>query len=345
MVSIAAAVVKSGYHLDLNGLYRLICRHLPHGGRMPSCHQRKTESMTEQLSLFQTPEAHAAGPIPAEADTGALDELFRQSGRWRSGCSFLELLEFISRFPAYSPLNGFLIHLQDAAATRVATPRMWARKYQRRLKPGARPIVILAPMSPVLFVFDIRDTEGPPMAPDAVLTPGLAERLPPRILDTTLHNCTIQRIAVREAQALSPSGERAIRLTPALRKKHAELGLEPNTRYLVLLDSGLSTEAKYGALILELGRIFCGHLGIDSDAWWLDRKDLDLERIELEAAAVAHLVCRRKGLATVPRGFLAECRENDRELLPFSLNAVFQASSHIEIMGRGPWRKPRKQGR
>ena len=351
MVSIAATVVKSGYHLDLNGLYRLICRHLPHGGLTSSRHQRKTESMTEQLSLFQTPGArtpegsHPAGLIPGEADAGALDELFRQSGRWRSRGRFLELLEFISRLPAYSPLNGFLIHLQDPTATRVATPRMWARKYQRRLKPGARPIVILAPMSPVLFVFDIRDTEGPPLAPGAVQTPGLPERLPPRILDTTLHNCRIQHIAVGETETLSPSAERAIRLTPALRKKHAELGLEPNTRYLVLLDSGLSPEAKYGALILELSRIFCGHLGIDSDAWWLDRKDLDLDRIEIEAAAVAYLVCRRKGLTAVSRGFLSECRENDRELPPFSLNAVFQASSHIEIMGRGPWKKTRKQGR
>lgn len=301
--------------------------------------------MTEQLSLFQTPDAHEAGIMPAEAESGALDELFRQGGRWRSRCRFLELLEFISRFPAYSPLNGFLIHLQDPGATRVATPRMWARKYQRRLRPGARPIVILAPMSPVLFVFDVRDTEGPAPVPAGGYPPELTGRLPHRILDMTLHNCTVQRIAVREAETLSPSAERAIRLTPALRKKHAALGLEPNIRYLVLLDSGLSPEVRYGALILELGRIFCGHLGIDSDAWWIERKDLDLERIELEAAAVAHLVCRRKGLTAVPGGFLADGRENDRDLPPFSLNAVFQAASHIEIMGRGAWKKPRKQGR
>jgi hypothetical protein len=307
--------------------------------------------MTEQLSLFQTSDARPpeggrdGGLVPGEADAGALDELFRQSGRWRSRGRFLELLEFIARLPAYSPLNGFLIHLQDPAATRVATARMWVRKHQRRLKPGAHPIVILAPMSPVLFVFDIRDTEGPPLASDGVGPPGTAERLPPRILDSTLHNCRIQRIAVRETEGLDPAAERAVRLTPALRKKHAELGLESSSRYLILLDSGLSPEARYGALVLELGRVFCGHLGIDSDAWWLERKDLDLERIEFEAAAVAYLVCRRKGLTAACGGFPADWRESERQLPPFSLNAVFQASSHIEIMGRGPWKKPRKQGR
>jgi hypothetical protein len=307
--------------------------------------------MTEQLSLFQTPDArppedaHAAELISGEADAGALDELFRQSGAWRRPCRFLELLEFISRLPGYSPLNGFLIHLQDPAATQVATARMWARKYQRRLKPGAHPIVILAPMSPVLFVFDIRDTEGPPLDPGAGRPPSPAQRLPTRILETTLRNCRIQHIAVRETETLSPSAERAIRLTPALRRKHAALGLEANTRYLVLLASGLSPEAKYGALILELSRIFCGHLGVDSHAWWIDRKDLDLERIEIEAGAAAYLVCRRQGLAVVSRGFLDECRQSERELPAFSLNAVFQAASHIEAMGREVRKKNRKQGR
>ncbi len=306
--------------------------------------------MTEQLSLFQTPDGRAieglaaAGPMPGESDVGAVDELFRINHRWRSRCSFLELLEFISRLTTYSPLNAFLIHLQDPAATRVATARMWARKYQRRLLPGARPIVILAPMSPVLFVFDIRDTEGPPLDPKVLPAAGPGGR-PVRLLETTLHNCGIQRIAVRDATGLDPSAERAIRLTPALRKKHADLGLEPNTRYLVLLDAGLSPDPKFATLSLELGRIFCGHLGIDSDAWWPDRKDLDFERIEIEAAAVAHLVCRRRGLSATPVNVLAACIEKDQALPPFSLNAIFQAAHHIEAMSRRAWKKPRKQGR
>lgn len=303
--------------------------------------------MTEQLSLFKTLEGRttegliAEEPMPGEADAGAVDELFHHSGHWRSRCGFLELLEFIAQFPAYSPLNGFLIYLQDPAATRLATLRVWTRRHQRRLKPGARAIIILAPMSPVRFVFDVRDTEGPPLPPTSPPTSMTANRAAQRLLDTTLNSCGAQHIAVRDAAGLGPAAERALRLTPALRRKHAELDLGPSTRYLVLLDSGLSLEAKYAALVLELGRIFCGHLGIDSDAWWLDRQDLDLDRIEMEAAAVAHLVCRRRGLAS-PGGLLAECLAMDRELPLFSLNAVFQASSHIETMSRRPLTAPRK---
>jgi hypothetical protein len=307
--------------------------------------------MTEQLSLFKAPDAPPAGRPEAtdldfqEADGSALDELFRLSRGWSRSCDYLELLEFIARFRAYSPLNCFLIHLQDPAATQVATARAWFRKSRRRIKAGARPITILAPMSPVLFVFDVRDTEGPALTVEAFKAAPAADRLPPKPYEATLHNCGIQHIAVREAAAASTSAERTVRVTPAIRKKHPELGLEPNTRYLVLIETGLSLEEKYAALVLELGHLFCGHLGIDGDAWWADRKNLNFERIDIEAASVAYLVCRRRGLARTGSRFLAACREADRELPFFSLNAVFQAVTHIEAMGKTTWSKPRRQGR
>jgi len=156
----------------------------------------------------------------------------------------------------------------------------------------------------------------------------------------------------KEEQAVMPSMPDQVSKFDLIQYKFAQqdppldpLNLEPNTRYLVLLDSGLSPEAKYGALILELSRIFCGHLGIDSDAWWVDRKDLDLNRTDLEADAVAFIVCRRRGLALVPHQRFSDCRDQDRELPPISLNAVFQAVNYIEEMGKALWRKPRKQGR
>jgi hypothetical protein len=307
--------------------------------------------MTEQLSLFQTSEPRSAekpeeaGLIIAETNATALDELFRFSRRWRGSGGYLELLEFINRFPAYSPLNCFLIHLQDPDATRVATARTWSQKYQRRIKTGARPIAILAPMSPVRFIFDVRDTEGPALSSEAVRGWAAADRLPPKVYETTLHNCGIQHIAVREAAVSDASVEHTVRVTPATRKKHPELRLKPNTRYLTLMGAGLSMEERYVALVLELGHIFCGHLGIDSEAWWVDRKELDFECIDIEAASVAHLICGRRGLGRAGNRFLAEFREKDRELPFFSLNAVFQAATHIEAMGKTPWSRPRKHGR
>jgi hypothetical protein len=160
-----------------------------------------------------------------------------------------------------------------------------------------------------------------------------------------LHNCAVQHIDVRETGLLAGSSERTLRVTPAIRKGHPELHIEPHTRYLVRLDTGLSLEEKFAAMTLELGHLFCGHLGIDAEAWWSDRKSLELERIDVEAASVAHLVCRRLGLEKAGGQFLSDCLATDRVLPSISLNAIFQAVAYIESMERSFWTKPRKRGR
>ena len=192
--------------------------------------------MSEQLNLFQTSDTPGPGrpgedPHPdLDAATGALDELFRLSARWRGCREFLDLLEFVARFPAYSPFNGFLIYLQNPAATHVATGRTWSRKYRRRLKPDARPILILAPMAPVLFVFDLKDTEGYPITEGALRPLETRGRLSARIYDATLHNCGIQHITVREVPSLNAAAERVVRITASVRKNYAGMELEASTR-------------------------------------------------------------------------------------------------------------------
>ncbi len=305
--------------------------------------------MSEQLNLFQPAEHPVATEdvLPAvAAEVGALDELFRSNPRWRGRQDFFDLLRFVACFPQYSPFNGFLIFLQRPDATRVATARAWWQTCRRRPRPGARPILILAPMAPVIFLFDLKDTEGDPV-PVAPLRAAAVtrDRLPARVLEHTLHNCEIQRIAVREPQALDPAAERAIRVTAAVRKAHAGHNLEAAHRYLILTDPGLPPEKKYGSLALELSRIFGGHLGADGDAWWPDRPDTDVEQAAIEAEAAAFLVCRRKGLEQLSERMAAAAAGEARDLPPLSLQAVFQAAGYIETMGKQLWRRPPKKGR
>jgi hypothetical protein len=301
--------------------------------------------MTEQLRLFQDlpPDAADAAPeAEADAGTGSLDELFRLTPAWRGSRDYLALLDGIARFPAYSPLNGFLIHLQDPEAGWVATAKTWARRHRRRLKPGARPIPILARAAPVMFVFDVRDTEG--AAPTAE-TPSsaTADRRVVRAADAVAHNCRVQNIALREPPAPLPAPERAMRVTPAVKK--AFPGLERAARYLVLVEPALGPEERYAAVVHELAHVFCGHLGIDSEAWWAERDDLDIERVEVEAASVAYLVCRRRRLHRAATRFTAGFAEGDRRLPALSLNAVLQAATHIEAMSRSAWTRPLRRGR
>src|SRR5437867_3969330 len=104
----------------------------------------------------------------------ALDDLFSTARQYRTSQAYKDLLDFVSRFLFYSPFNAMLIHVQMRGARFVAPAHRWLQVYSRHIKPNARPLVILQPMGPVMFVFDVSDTEPEPNAPPlppAVLNP------------------------------------------------------------------------------------------------------------------------------------------------------------------------------
>ena len=100
-----------------------------------------------------------------EATRRAVDELFTYARQYNSSKECAELLHFVARFRFYSPYNAMLIYTQMKGATYVAPAHRWMHDYDRRIKIGARPLVILQPMGPVMFVFDVTDTEPGPEAP------------------------------------------------------------------------------------------------------------------------------------------------------------------------------------
>jgi hypothetical protein len=100
----------------------------------------------------------AVVPLDQDSARAALDELFTLAGKYNSSDAYLELMRFVGRFRFYSPFNAMLIHTQMPGAHFVCTARRWRKDYRREIKIGARPIVILQPMGPVLFVFDVSDT-------------------------------------------------------------------------------------------------------------------------------------------------------------------------------------------
>lgn len=113
--------------------------------------------MISQDSLFGS--ITPAEQWDEESAKHALDELFNGARQYRNSASFQTLMAFVSRFRFYSPYNGMLLHLQMAGATFVAPAHRWREEYGRAVKPTARPLVILRPMGPVMFVFDVADTD------------------------------------------------------------------------------------------------------------------------------------------------------------------------------------------
>lgn len=79
---------------------------------------------------------------------------FTDTGKW------VQFLDFMTSFHAYSVRNQVLIMLQYPAATRVAGFQQWKRK-NRQVRKGEKSIMIYAP-----FTFILRDDDGEPLTDD-----------------------------------------------------------------------------------------------------------------------------------------------------------------------------------
>jgi len=274
----------------------------------------------------------------------ALDELFTLAQKYNSSDAYLELMRFIGRFRFYSPFNAMLIYTQMPGAHFVCTAGRWRRDYRREIKVNARPIVILQPMGPVLFVFDVSDT-----APLANARPlPLQVNDPFQIRDgkiggqlaLTIENAKRDGVRVSER---ADGSQRAGSIQWAAAGQHQEFSIarKPTPKstpipvwFELLLNSIHSAEARYGTLVHELAHLYCGHLGTPNRRWWPDRQNLSSAVREFEAESVSYLVCTRLGIDTASDEYLAAYVRKCPATPPISLDRVMKSVWLLEQMGR-----------
>jgi hypothetical protein len=253
-------------------------------------------------------------------------------------------MRFVGRFRFYSPFNAMLIYTQMPGAQFVCTARRWRKDYRREIKIDARPIVILQPMGPILFVFDVSDTTPLPNA----------RPLPPQVenpfhvrngkiggqLALTIDNAKRDGVRVSER---ADGSQRAGSIQWAAAGQHLEFTiakkpLPKSTQvplwFELLLNSVLSAEARYGTLIHELAHLYCGHLGTPNGRWWPDRQNLSHAVREFEAESVSYLVCTRLGIDTASDEYLAGYVRRCPATPPISLDRVMKSVWLLEQMGR-----------
>ena len=293
----------------------------------------ETGSSTEDSSLAQEkPEDRG--------EVAALNQLFRRSARYRRAEEYKRFLDFVGQFPQYSPYNAALLHVQNPGVSFTATRRQWRERFDRIPEPGARPYVILQPFGPVLFVYDLSDTEprsdeGEEL-PEKVTNPFAVEgELSEDTWTRTLQHC-------REKEKV------AVRLSRNLHRRHGgrvegrpfQSGSKnpDDCIYCVLINEDLELEEQYGALAHELGHLFCGHLRTDDGAWWEEFPSPDRYQKEIEAESVAYLACRRAALHSISERYLHWHTERTgsspgKLFPPVRMRTVLDAVKYIESMG------------
>jgi hypothetical protein len=274
----------------------------------------------------------------------ALDELFTLARKFRTGEEYFKLMNFVTKFRFYSPYNAMLIYAQRPGARYVAPANRWMAKYRRGDIAAAIPIVILRPRGPVMFVFDVSDTEpleGAKSLPEEVENPfevrggSIGSEL-----KTTVENALRDGISVSDrregAQSAGfiRSAQKGLTVNAVTRRRPSKEYVQLPRLYELLLNSSLSDEAKYATLTHELGHLYCGHLGTPSEKWWPNRQKLGHIVEEFEAESVCYLVCGRLGIDNPSDKYLADFMKDGSDVPNISLEIVTKAAGLIERMGK-----------
>ncbi len=291
-----------------------------------------------------------------ETTRRALDELFTGTRQYRSSQAFDTLLKFVSRFRFYSPYNSMLLHVQMPGAQYVAPAHRWLRDYDRTIKPNARPLVILQPMGPVMFIFDVSDTvpgkKNIPLPPEVEHPYETAKGFVTAELDQTFENAKRDGIQVLKSKEGSQSAGSIQTVDkdsfpPQIFRAGRDKDGKPTyayipVRYCININENLSREAQYATLIHELAHLYCGHLGTPNQKWWPDRRGLNKQVVEFEAESISYLICQRLGIESPSSQYLAFYMKLNQEVPPISFECVMKVSGLIEQMGK-QYLKQRKE--
>lgn len=258
-----------------------------------------------------------------EHEKSSLDELFSRSKSYATSTNFFEAIDFVSKFRQYSLFNNMLVYAQNPFVTYYATEKHWKEAFNRTIKPEARGMVILAPMTPVLIVYDIDETEGPQLPAKLEGFTAVQGEFSEAILQKTLDNCARNGIQV-EKRTLS-------RLYAGFATRKS---VRPGYKMRIAVHDKLAPKEMYGVLTHELAHIYLGHLGCDNDKWWPSRLGLDKATKEIEAEAVSFLLNARLGLEGSSASYLSTYVKDESSLNKVSLDLIVRVAAKIEGFGK-----------
>ena len=273
-----------------------------------------------------------------------------------------ELLDRVAGFRQYKPYNALLVLLQRPGASFVLPAHVWGEKYGRVILPNQQPLVMLQPGGPVMFLFDVSQTEegkdSRPL-PLHLRNPYGMKEIPDaaNALEWVVQNAKQDGVRVLESgRGLGFAG--CVQRAAGAASQPVIVALRPPTetvvgvQYDLALNRSSSPTEQLATLAHELGHLYCGHLGTHvSELWpdesfWADRSDLSHEDEELEAESVARLVFR----SLAPESELPPHLEQYFAVVPdlagLDLERVLTAAGRVVEMAYGhALRRPRQRPR
>lgn len=231
-----------------------------------------------------------------EADRALIDQLIADTRLYDTAPKLKALLDFTARLRNIAPFNAMLLNVQKPGLTFAASRDDWARRFGRKPKPEARPLVVLRLFGPVDFVYDVQDLEGNPLPADIFSFPTEGE-VPKFYLEGIARRLSKFAIDLRWIDSGDASAGHAV-----CRKPHGD-----KTRFETF-DVGVNRNhqpaTKVVTLAHELAHIYLGHCGGDAHRKVASYRPASLAIREVEAETVAYVVARRTALKPLSEDYL-----------------------------------------
>jgi hypothetical protein len=195
-------------------------------------------------------------------------------------------------------------------------------------------MLILAPMHPVMLVYDLDSTDGPPLPQELQQFAKFGGEWDPARLARTMTNASTRDLIQIDRVKLSSTNAGFATISAGQGGMKMRIGLHDE----------LDEPSQYGVLLHELGHIYLGHLGSDKDGWWPSRGDLARRAMEVEAEAVAYIGSRRAGLEGASPHYVSRYLDGDATLEAISLDLIARVAGRLEEMATGTLakRRPRR---
>jgi hypothetical protein len=279
-------------------------------------------------------EAFRGAGAPEKEITSTIDSLLQQSKSYRGSAEFQDMVSFMGLFREYKPFNNMLVRLQNPTCSFYATEPDWRKRFERTLKEDARPMLILAPMHPVMLVYDLDQTEGKPLPKEVTEFAKFEGEWKSWWLTRVVENARVHDKIRVDFKALSSTNAGFATVAAG----------EGGWKMRIAIHNELNEPSRFGVLCHELAHIYLGHLGSDKDHWWPSRRELSHRSVEIEAEAVAFIVASRFGLKGASARYVSRYLGNDPMPSSVSLDLVAKTAGRLEKMAKETL-KPRRERR
>jgi len=201
------------------------------------------ESLTESGDLDA---ALRGADAPKKEIASSIDSLLRHSKVYQHSEQFRQMVSFMARFRDYAPYNNMLVRMQNPTCSFYATERDWCDRFGRNLKEDARPMLILAPMHPVMLVYALDETEGKDLPKELENFASYQGEWKPDWLERTVQNAAVRdRIRV-DFKILSSTNAGFATLAHSTGE----------WKMRIAIHSKLDEPSQYGTLCHELAHIY-----------------------------------------------------------------------------------------